>query len=106
MRLPKFRCKNKVGNWCFFTVLHNGNVDEENFDLETLSEFTGLLDKQGVEIYEGDIVMAPYMNKKPCIVKYSSVLAKFTMSDKFNFTAIDANLEVIGNIYENKELLG
>lgn len=106
MRLPEFRCKNKVGNWCFFTVLHNGNVDEENFDLETLSEFTGLLDKQGVEIYEGDIVMAPYMNKKPCIVKYSSVLAKFTMSDKFNFTAIDANLEVIGNIYENKELLG
>ena len=71
-----------------------------------IMQYTGLKDKNGVEIYEGDIVMAPYMNKKPCIVKYSSVLAKFTMSDKFNFTAIDANLEVIGNIYENKELLG
>ena len=52
MRLPKFRCKNKIGNWCFFTVLHNGNVNEENFNLETLSQFTGLFDKQAVEIYE------------------------------------------------------
>ena len=68
-------------------------------------QYTGLKDKNDVEIYEGDIMMAPYMKKKPCVVEYSKTLAKFTMSGKFNFTSIDSNLEVIGNIYENKELL-
>ena len=68
-------------------------------------QYTGLKDKNGVEIYEGDIMMASYMKKKPCVVEYSKTLAKFTMSGKFNFTAIDSNLEVIGNIYENQELL-
>ena len=70
-----------------------------------LNQYTGLKDKNDVEIYEGDIMMAPYMKKKPCVVEYSKTLAKFTMSGKFNFTAIDSNLEVIGNIYENPELL-
>lgn len=110
MRLPKFRCKNKVGNWCFFTVLHNGNVNEENFNLETLSKFTGLLDKQGVEIYEGDIV--------------KTSLGIFIIDfyfQAFALTDVNSNhicymhevcntmgkiYEVIGNIYENPELLG
>lgn len=121
MRLPKFRCKNKTGNWCFFTALHNGNVNEENFDLETLSEFTGLLDKQGVEIYDGDIV-----RKLSGDYKLGKVVFEFGM---FCFESIGCgiyagsnaflhihslhykeynsnnNYELIGNIYENPELL-
>lgn len=68
-------------------------------------QYSGLKDKNGKEIYEGDILMAPYMNGKPCKVIYSEELAKFTMDGRFNFTVIDKNLEIIGNIYENKELL-
>ena len=70
-----------------------------------IMQYTGLKDKNGVEIYEGDILYAPYMKNRPCIAEYSSSLAKYTMSGKFNFSAIDSQLEVIGNIYENKELL-
>lgn len=110
MRLPKFRCKNKVGNWCFFTILHNGNVNEENFYLETLSEFTGLFDKQGVEIYEGDIVRVKFNNEqvingevsfdKGCFMWYQIPQMYGT-----ELVGLVHESEVIGNIYEHAHLL-
>lgn len=112
MRLPKFRCKNKIGNWCFFTVLHNGNVNEENFDLETLSQFTGLLDKQGVEIYEGDILAGCNGSINGTGWNWGNYSISFK-DGKFDvplwgtFEHYDSThwFEVIGNIYQNPELL-
>ena len=115
MRLPKFRCKNKTGNWCFFTVLHNGNVNEENFNLETLSQFTGLFDKQGVEIYEGDIVLVnteQIRNAKAKIIfKQGSFMCEWIKDDSYsiemslllwqNRAAEEEMFEVVGNVYEN-----
>ena len=87
-------------------TMPNGDINPSYCgDRFILMQYTGLKDKNGVEIYEGDILIAPYMNGKPCKVIYSEGLAKFTMDGRFNFTIIDKNLEVIGNIYENKELL-
>ena len=121
MRLLKFRCRNKTGNWCFFTVLHGGNVNEENFDLETLSQFTGLLDKQGVEIYEGDILLDVEFDedgnnisgKFPVVYDYSK--CQFAIDNSFkkdgsnlvNFVEYFGieNLEVVGNICDNIEML-
>ena len=111
MRLPKFRCKNKIGNWCFFTVLHNGNVNEENFDLETLSQFTGLLDKQGVEIYEGDILAGCNGSINGTGWNWGNYSVSFK-DGKFNVPLwgtlehYDSThwFEVIGNIYENTDL--
>lgn len=71
-----------------------------------LMQYTGLKDKNGTEIYEGDIV------------KYKRINGSFDYGEiQYNGCAFDINnswnlqvyasreIEVIGNIYENPELL-
>jgi len=80
----------------------------------TLTQFTGLLDKNGKEIYEGDIVKAklPYANT--CAVVWDDKRAGLYLKplDGLGKAAYDkyyllsaAKVEVIGNIYENSDLL-
>lgn len=78
---------------------------------EELMQYTGLKDKNGKEIYEGDLVkglgemFGNSHNVKPCYVAWDEEYAMFfPMGWKGNHL-IDFDLEVIGNIYENPELL-
>lgn len=72
-----------------------------------VQQYTGLKDKNGREIYEGDLVklaIAEDKYTKPLQVVYSNITACFTMGRKYHFTAMN-EVEIVGNIYENKELL-
>lgn len=68
-----------------------------------LMQFTGLLDSEGKEIYEGDILKRYYKNKdteewiyrEVKISKYGWNLEDFAVSI----------CTIVGNIYENNELL-
>ena len=66
-------------------------------------QYTGLKDKKGVKIYEGDIVKLKYVSH-PQQISYSTVLASFIIGNEYMFTVVQ-DIEVIGNIYENPELL-
>lgn len=76
-----------------------------------LMQFTGLKDKNGKEIYEGDILQNAHNNK--AIIKFDTNVASFNFvldgsacAFGLGLARLNTNWEVIGNIYENPELLG
>lgn len=70
---------------------------------ETVGQFTGLLDKEGIEIYEGDMLKYYHTEKKQ---EYIGVVTWQNYSTGFGiYPSFHKKREVIGNIYENPELL-
>lgn len=90
-------------------ILANGYA---NIDPETVGQYTGLTDKNGVKIFEGDIITIPDSKKMglPALIRYDYVRATYEVSRSgYNpLSLIDARefYEVIGNIHDNPELLG
>ena len=76
-----------------------------------IMQFTGLKDKNGKEIYEGDIIQGDYENNKERgAVYWNTETASFDVDDSEwrsceNLECSEEYYEVIGNIYENPEFL-
>lgn len=85
----------------------DGSLVEENGG--EIMQFTGLTDKNGVDIYEGDIIDSGSGNGPVTYTDYGYVIerGKFPGQEKQATMplAIPYKVEVIGNIYENPELL-
>jgi uncharacterized phage protein (TIGR01671 family) len=123
------------GNVCM--ILTTDNIHEDNsiepqyhlaftlwkdlfvVDSSTIGQFTGLFDKNGKEIYEGDIIQGEYKSKH--LIRYTEEDARFTatlaeyVGDKFSERCNtgdvtqkwinEFNKVVIGNIHDNPELI-
>lgn len=124
---PKFRAWDKARNEMNYKVMvGNCDTDDENWtcpiiwieekkdwlhfdDYDSIMQSTGLKDKNGKEIFEGDILGTKdgLLNG---VIEYRSDLGMWTNSlIRYNnferLCNVATSREIIGNIYENPELL-
>lgn len=101
---------------------NDGDLLKPNKEKYILMQYTGLDDKNGKEIYEGDIVLLDcYYYEEPAFdgefkVIYDDINGMWLLvdlEDKENIYTFEnirgyykTEIEVIGNMYDNPELLG
>lgn len=104
-----------IGDNGFFQDIQLGTAMELNGIKLELLQYTGLKDKNGMEIYEGDILQTD-LDRPYVIVEFRNGAFMYQCHDNgkeyydFMLTTSeqkqqDNYLEIIGNIYENPELL-
>lgn len=122
MREIVFRGKTEAGNWVVGMGIAIGKQgvrihysDHVNVQVipETVGQYTGLVDKNGEQIFEGDIVsicgctsflfVINWDDRKNCYVLKGTVNG--VQDAAHNVIGSPEDVEVVGNIYDNPELL-
>lgn len=87
-------------------------AEQEVVDPHTVGQFTGLLDNNGKEIYEGDVVdfmaydaIGNERDKEQGIVRFAFCGYQIGGYDMYNVLLNDEDAEVIGNIHDHQELM-
>ena len=121
--IPKFRAWDRLRKEMNYKVMvGNCDTDDENWtcpiiwieeekdwlhfdDYECIMQSTGLKDKNGKEIFEGDVVKCNGLlgTIKSLKAMWICSFVKYNNYQKVGFFAQE--IEVVGNIYENPELL-
>ena len=116
--IPRFRAWDKEFNlmsvvtrldyWSEIVEMSDGELYIQKLDKIELMQSTGLKDKNGKEIFEGDVVL---VLDSPYTVFYDNERGSYRLKphdDRWNVDYMSnfshgGNFEVVGNIYENPE---
>lgn len=86
-----------------------GNYEDFVIDPATVGQYTGMTDKHWQKIFEGDILDDPAILDGPCgVVKWFNGAFVVVFGDimgSFFDGYWEENFEIVGNIYDNPELL-
>ena len=122
MRTIRFRGKSqKTGEWLYgdlirnvegaFAIVPPYEISMNNYyrnyvvDKETIGQFTGLCDESGKAVYEGDLLRG-YDNNVIAVVWSDACFCGCISNTIVSLRILDVeDRDVIGNIYDNKELL-
>ena len=79
-------------------------------DKKTLGQYTGLKDKNGTKIFEGDVAKCKVDIDLIVLVEWSEIMSAFVIREpsksiRYCDLCFARNIEVIGNIYDNPELV-
>lgn len=98
----------------FIHYFKTGCRFSESVDLVTVGQYTGMTDKNGVKIFEGDIVRQAYHPENDYIIEWYDGRYNFRKRIKPKEWGYEAlccvqnavkHLKIIGNIHDNPELL-
>ena len=95
--------------------IHTDPFTKKSINIETIGQYTGLKDKNGKEIYEGDIVESIsdkigyvifLQQEMGYVVVWDNCDTRLGHRNRSGGYGYDESIEVIGNIYDNPELVG
>jgi len=124
MRTIKFRGRDFAGLWHHGDLIHDdeyllirfGGCANAYIENETMGQFTGITDKNGKDIYEGDVIGCHNPSIKHLIFynekqgRFMAALNGDIENDFVGVCGLDdsrwtGSKKVIGNVYDNPELL-